>query len=60
MKDIVWRIYNKTDKGQRGAHLLGTVNASTKEEAEAKAAQGSFRMRMEALATNTTEFFAHV
>lgn len=56
--EIVWRIYNITDKGQRGAILIGTVNAHSKLEAEEKAVANHFRARY-----NTEyqgSYFAHV
>lgn len=58
--DIVWRIYDRTDKGQRGKELLGIVNASSKLDAEDKARQGNFRTKYDALSTYKGEFFAHV
>lgn len=56
--DIVWRIYNRTEKGQRGPILIGTVNASSKEDAEAKA--NSRQWRAKYVADYVGEIFAHV
>ena len=56
--DIVWRIYNRTEKGQRGPNLIGMVNASSKDEAETKAKAKHWRTLL--LPDYVGDIIAHV